>query len=210
MAGQAVPLDAGELRPPYLPAFSNKTAAPGAELEIPLDLDAIYRTYAVRVRAYCARKLGDPFEAEDACHDVMLKAYRALPRFQSGAMWPWLVTIARNVCLDIHRRNTRRIRVQTKLERPAVAYQGPAGEQSAKQQTIEDAARRLPTRYRSLIVMADIEGWSYERIAIAHNTSVSAVRSALMRARRALRAELKRVHQPSSDPGMSPRRKAPA
>src|SRR2546426_12769336 len=59
--------------------------------------------------AYCYRMLGSPFEAEDAVQDTLLRAWRALDRFEGrSALRSWLYRIATNVCMDLLNGRQRR------------------------------------------------------------------------------------------------------
>src|SRR5207247_8364215 len=75
--------------------------------------EEMYRSYRRRVRGLCRSLLRGSADPEDACQDVMIRAYQAWPRFREGApVWPWLATITTNVCRDSARRkqmSTRRL-----------------------------------------------------------------------------------------------------
>lgn len=70
----------------------------------------IYDEFAQRVYAYVRGRLSDPVEAEDVTAEVFLKAWEALPRYDSRGVpfSAWLFRIARNAVVDAHRQDTRR------------------------------------------------------------------------------------------------------
>lgn len=156
-------------------------------------LDALYRRYSRPLREFCRERLGDAVEAEDACHEAMIKAQLALSRMQPRKMWPWLATIAANICVDIQR---KRSRVVSLNGQSAPRYEDPPDQEVTariRQEVVRKAMSRLPAHYRSHIRLADYEGWSYADIARWQGVTVGAVGSTLLRAREALKAHIKRV-----------------
>lgn len=155
--------------------------------------ERLYRDYAPRIRALCAMRLHDGFEAEDACHETLLRAHQHIGQLRRDAdPWPWLSTIARNVCTDIHRARAR----LTPTDQPASAEVLSPEEEAdrrARSDVVADAIRRLPGRYRTHLWWRDCEGWSYGDIAAASGTTVGAVRSVLSRAREELRSSVRAV-----------------
>jgi RNA polymerase sigma-70 factor, ECF subfamily len=65
----------------------------------------LYERYFRRVHRYFRTVLGDPYEAEDAAHEVFVKVLRALRRcgFEGQQHEAWLFRIARNHAIDVHR-----------------------------------------------------------------------------------------------------------
>lgn len=156
--------------------------------------DELYRRYAPALRAYCRSKLRHSAHAEDVTHEAMIKVFDALPRFKDGAhFWSYLATIAANLCVDEHRRESRL--ASFVADHPHSPEIHDEYEQSERVQLVRDALPTLPIRYRTLLRLQGLEGWSLSEIAEFEGLSVPAVKSALMRARRALRGAVQRLAQ---------------
>jgi RNA polymerase sigma-70 factor (ECF subfamily) len=155
--------------------------------------DLLYRNYAAPLRQFCLARLGEAADAEDVCHETLLRAFRAFDRFRDGArVWPWLATIAGNLCVDVQRERGRFVGPEALAGSEA---EGPHEEtvRRIRVGVVTEAIKRLPERYRAYVWLKDFEGWSYEQVAEVDGTSVASVRSALMRARRALKARIEEV-----------------
>lgn len=161
--------------------------APGCDA-----FDLLYRRYADQVLRLCHARLGNAADADDACHETLLRAHRALPRFRAGAaMWPWLATIAAHVCID-----AQRARRCDSLDAETGDWESTADTHTTvvsrlRHQLVGDALDELPTRYRSAVYLRDLEGWSYADIAELDGSSVAVVRGNLHRGRAALRERVR-------------------
>lgn len=156
-------------------------------------LDLLYRRYAPALVQFCEHRLGGVGDAEDAAHETILKAHRAMPRFREGArLWPWLATIAANVCTDMQRSRER-----LGAEPDETDWLAPEVDEDVSRRlraSIVDAAiDELPERFRTPLFLREFMGWSYEDIATFSNKSIGSVRTTLMRARRAFQARVEDV-----------------
>ncbi|MCS6844405.1 MAG: sigma-70 family RNA polymerase sigma factor [Caldilineales bacterium] len=143
------------------------------------------------------RMLGDTEAAADATQEAFIKAYRNLGQYRGGAFRAWVLRIVTNVCYD-HLRNLRR-RPASSLEDMAVDAEhvgelvDPAeapSDYALRQElgrVIQQAIARLPSPQRTVLILSDIEGLSYEEIAEVMQTSLGTVKSRLSRARAKVR-----------------------
>ena len=158
------------------------------------------------------RMLGTPGDAEDAAQETFLRAYDRLSSYEPERKFSsWLLSIASHYCIDQLRR--RRVPLESLDDQPAwydLAADDPQPEETALQNEQEQALRRalngLPPAYRLPVVLRYWNDLSYEEIAEATQSTVSAIKSRLHRARLMLAESLEaseRVDTP-------PRRAVPA
>lgn len=162
---------------------------------------AFYRRHVGTILRYLRGRLS-PDVAEDAAHEVFLRAFRQRatyePRFPTAR--PWLYGIAANVIADHHRNEVRRLRA---LERESqVSTTAPRSEVDAPELSAELAAalRRLSLGDREALLLTVWGELSYEETAAALGIAVGTVRSRIARARAFLRAELTAASQSSTRP----------
>ena len=154
-------------------------------------LDALYRV--------ALRLTGDPSRAEDLVQDTMLKAYRSWRQYRPGTNAKgWLLTILRNTFInDYRRRKLEPVPMDLEAVEPFaifrdVAEADPEGAFFAQivDEKVIEAIDALPTDFREVLVLSDMEGLSYAEIAAALEVPVGTVKSRLFRARRQLQAAL--------------------
>jgi RNA polymerase sigma factor (sigma-70 family) len=74
--------------------------------------------------------------------------------------------------------------------------------QGRRQQLLEEALNRLPAKFREVLVLFEMERWSYRAIAAALNVRLGTVMSCLNRARRRLQQELTQVQDREIEEGL--------
>jgi RNA polymerase sigma-70 factor (ECF subfamily) len=181
-----------------------------ADLDVERELDAHRR----ELTGYCYRMLGSGSEAEDAVQETLIRAWKAMDRFEGrSSVRSWLYRIATNVCLDMLRTPQRRARAMD-LGGPVLAEDGlgPILPESAWVMPIADeriipvngdpsevadaresvrlafvaALQHLPARQRAVLILREVLRWQATEVAELLDTSVASVNSALQRARATL------------------------
>src|SRR6266699_4945314 len=168
--------------------------------------DELVRTYSSSIFHVAYRMLGDSAEASDVVQEIFLKVFRNIGGFKGeAALKTWIFRIAFSEILNRLRWWKRRRRFATVSldDSPngsgsgrSVAASSPTPEQalqSKEQETsIQQALGRLSREHRSIIVLRDIEGFSYNEIADVLGVSIGTVKSRLARARGDLKKTLMR------------------
>lgn len=159
-----------------------------------------HQAYAYNI-AY--RMVGNEEDAKDASQEALIKVFKSLKNFSGdSAFSTWLYRIVMNTCKDLLRkRKTNEIsidkgyetdegQVQIEIEDtssdPVTMY-----EEKEVRITIEDAIDDLPNNYKSVVVLREVQGLSYDEIAEIEDIPVGTVRSRINRGRRILREVLK-------------------
>ena len=138
------------------------------------------------------RFLGDPQKAEDATHDVFLKAFRKLDQFRGEAsLRTWLYRIAINHCQNLrqgwHDRHMFSNADDAVWENATAQTDSPLRVLETKElgQRIQKALDGLSDEYRLLLLLVADAELSYEHVGALVQQSPDAVRGKLHRARKA-------------------------
>jgi len=140
------------------------------------------------------RMTGNAHDAEDLVQETMLRAYRAIDRFEPGtSARAWLLTILQRVRTDAFRRRLRRPRtVELTEESPQPAVAPAQNALASGYEDLERAIATLPEVFRTAVVLRDVQELSYAEIADALGVPVGTVMSRIHRGRALLREALTR------------------
>src|SRR5919107_44029 len=148
--------------------------------------------YRRALEVHCYRMLGSAPDAEDFVQEALLRAWRALDRFEPRAqLQTWLYRIATNACLDeLERRPRRPEPVDPFPDRPRDETASPTYDPAARYAIREGmelallrAIQELPGRQRAVLVFRDVLGWTAPEVAELLESTVASINSALQRAR---------------------------
>ncbi len=168
--------------------------------------EELVQPHVGRIYSYVARMVGDPVEAEDLAQEVVLRAHRAINSFRGGATFQtWLYRIATNITVDAIRRRKRQECRVCSLDDPLPGTEGTIArevpdnqltpdalvERAELRREVGDAIQELSPKLRAVVVLFDLEGCSYEEIAVALGLPLGTVKSRLFNARARLRDRLK-------------------
>jgi RNA polymerase sigma-70 factor (ECF subfamily) len=171
--------------------------------------DTLAIKYKDKIFSLCYRFLGDEQDAGDAAQDIFFKVYKSLKKFRFESKFQtWLYRIAVNTCRN--KISSRAFRNRKKTEtldsssdgnphgRPvqiADTVESPSAilEKKERMARIQEAINTLPGPQKTVIILRDIEGFSYDEIAAATGFNLGTVKSKISRARQGLRKKLRGV-----------------
>lgn len=140
------------------------------------------------------RMLNNSGEAEEAAQEAFIRAYTRLHTYNPQHKFStWMLSITSNYCIDlIRKRRALLLSIDEPLPpHPALMsdkQKGPEAQimQSEQQEMVQSLLQELPPDYRQAVVLRYWHELSYEEIANMMDTTVSAIKSRLFRARRQL------------------------
>jgi len=136
-----------------------------------------------------AHLLRDRSEAEDIVQEAYLQAWRSFDRFQIGTNCrAWLFKIMFNV-ISHHRRKWFGLRLVTDKDdyiESTLKYEPPVPEHINDEDVLA-ALEKVPQKYREVVLLSDVQEFSYKEIAETLSIPVGTVMSRLSRGRRQLR-----------------------
>lgn len=161
------------------------------QVEEPLDFDDVVRRLAPRLQRYAARRLGDRHEAEELVQEALLRAFDHRAELATeDDVAAWTTCVTGRLVID-------RLRVRGRSTSVAEVPEGTrVGRDTADVVVARDEARlaldaldAMPPRQAAVLWAREVEGLAYDAIGERFGMTEPAVRSVLMRARKALRKE---------------------
>ena len=163
----------------------------------------LVKQYQAQIYQHALYLLNSPDDAQDVTQETFIKAWNSNAELRLETIQSWLLKCANNLCIDLLRR--RRFQVSltmgdTEEIETLVHHQreGTASDPSnlspeelyikqERQQLVQQAIAQLPLHFRTVVVMREIEGLSFEVIAETLNQPVGTVKSNMFRAKKRLR-----------------------
>ncbi|ADO75687.1 RNA polymerase sigma factor CarQ [Stigmatella aurantiaca DW4/3-1] len=138
--------------------------------------ETLFARHAGRVQGFLSRMVRDGPLAEDLLQTTFLSVIRARGRYEPGTRFaPWLLTIAANAARDALR-HRHHVDAYARENPGTPASVPPTVGDPAARKHIEDALQQLPPDQREAVILAKVEGWSFEEIASLREISVGAAR----------------------------------
>jgi len=168
--------------------------------------------YQRKLGRLLTRFIRDPAEVEDVCQEAFIKAYRALPSFRGdSAFYTWLYRIGINTAKNYLVAMGRRAPTSTEFDSEEAEnfedadqlrdINTPESLMMTRQigDTVNESMAQLPEDLRTAITLREVEGMSYEDIAVIMNCPIGTVRSRIFRAREAISEKLRPLLDTTKD-----------
>ena len=164
------------------------------------DTDAfaeLVKLHQSMVYGLALRKLGNPHDAEEAAQTAFLNAWRGLNSFKGESSFAtWLYRLTANACIDHLRQNGKHTENRSLEDDtlPQLPDSKPDPEEQAlrreRQEMLRKTINQLPPEQRTVLLLRELDGLTYEEIARLLRLELGTVKSRLARARLALRNRL--------------------
>lgn len=158
--------------------------------------------YEKKIYNYCYRMTNSREDAEDLAQEVFIKVYRNLKSFKGNSKFStWIYRIAYNTCVDKYRKNKRvnTVSLNPGNDEGANEIELVSGDplpedeviQMERYKKLQACIAALKPEYKTVIILRDIQNYSYEEIAEILRLPLGTVKSHISRARAALCDALK-------------------
>ena len=161
------------------------------------DFERAAREHKDRVHGHAVWLLKDREEARDVAQEALVRLWEHRSEVDQVAARGWLLRTVHNLCLDRHRRRAVRGVVVRDPEQAQVHDPDPGPERRALAAVmggaLESALALLDVRDRAIVILREVEGFSYDEIARTLGIPLGTLKAALHRSRERLRSSLERA-----------------
>jgi RNA polymerase sigma-70 factor (ECF subfamily) len=162
----------------------------------PVSAEAVWSEFSGRLRAFVARRLNNPEDADELLQEVFLRIHRSSSTLERADRLPaWLFRITRNALTDHYRSRGARARHDGGMPEDATEITIPEDESRGEQELANCLApmlEQLPSPYRETVILTDLDGVSQVEAARRLGLSISGMKSRTQRGRARLRELLLR------------------
>ena len=182
--------------------MDEQTLIQKAQAGDPYAFEELIESHQKQIFSIAYRIAGNPEDASDMTQEVLVKVFKNLKHFQGNSKFStWLYRVATNTCLDEQKKARRHTSYSLDAELTTedgslatdLADSGPTPEESYEKKTLQkavnDGIAKLNDEHKKVLILRDIQGFSYEEIAAILNCSDGTVKSRINRAR----ANLKKI-----------------
>ena len=182
----------------------DRTLVRAAQKGDPNAFRQLVERYQRRVYQHALGMVKDPDEAMDIAQETFVRVHRYLPSFKGdSSFFTWTYRIATNLCLDAQRKKGRLTRVDAEegdeaeieaaMDPPSHALAGPQRQALNEElkAKLEEALQGLSENHRSILLLRELEGMSYEELAKALGIRKGTVMSRLFHARLKMQSKLR-------------------
>jgi RNA polymerase sigma-70 factor (ECF subfamily) len=169
----------------------------------------LFEKHVAGVIGFAMQFVGNRARAEELAQDVFLQIYRTRSRYAPRARFKtWLYRMVTNACLSELRRPEHRVRLEPldplsreHMDDPSASVEAPS--RSSEEMVLDHetldrlraAVAELPAQQRAALLLARVNGLSYDEVAASLSCSVSAVKSLIHRATVTLREQMRSYSQ---------------
>lgn len=161
--------------------------------------EQLVHQYQDRVYGFACYFLGDREAAQDVTQEVLIRLWRHRGEVDGDRALGWLMRVARNACIDVHRKR-RSTRAVMTVDTDGVLDAAGDAESPAEATEAHDFQRHLRRAldaladpYRSIVILREVQDMKYEEISGAMNLPLNTVKVYLHRGRKMLREQLSEV-----------------
>jgi RNA polymerase sigma-70 factor (ECF subfamily) len=153
--------------------------------------------YLLRIKSLIYLVTNDGSIVDDLAQDIFIKAYESLDKFENKAsFYTWLYSIAVNKCRDeIRKKKVRKFMSLDKIDNYAVTYMPDESNNIENKMLLKEALQKMKRDFREILILREIDDFSYQEISVILNCEIGTVRSKLSRARVELAKIIKKMSE---------------